>query len=401
MNGAADTPDTLWINPVHGVAGDMLLGALLGLGAPLAEVEQQLASLDVPGWRITATSTTRRGLTATAVEVDAPDHDHHRPWSRIDALLAGAGLPAPVTDGARRTFRALAEAEARVHGVAIDEVHFHEVGAVDAIVDVVGTWSAWHLLGGPRVVTAPVGLGTGTAAMAHGAVPVPAPAVLELLAGHPTVPVEVDRETATPTGVALLVTMADEWGHLPAGVVVATARGAGRWDPPTHPNVVTAVLTRATTAHATGPATVTRGAVMVETNVDDVTAEVLAHVVDRLLGAGADDAWVVPITMKKGRAAHTVRVLCRPEVASAVRDLLTAETGTLGLRQWEVTKHELPRRTEVVRVDGHDVRVKVGPHGAKAEFDDAARVAGATGRTVRDVSADAVGRALRAPAPGA
>ncbi|MFZ4518272.1 MAG: nickel pincer cofactor biosynthesis protein LarC [Microthrixaceae bacterium] len=413
MSAVADAsgspPDTLWLNPVHGVAGDMLLGALLGLGAPLAEAERLLGHLDVPGWRLEVGDTTRRGLTATAVEVHAPDHDHHRPWSRIDALLAGAGLPGPVTDGARRTFRALAEAEARVHGVAIDDVHFHEVGAVDAIVDVVGTWAAWHLLGGPRVVVAPIGLGTGTAAMAHGAVPVPAPAVLELLAGHPTVPVEVDRETATPTGVALLVTMADAWGHLPAGVVAASARGAGRWDPPTHPNVVTAVLTRtATTAAPTATdlppnpaATVTRGAVMVETNVDDVTAEVLAHVVDRLLSAGADDAWVVPVTMKKGRAAHTVRVLCRPDVAATVRNLLTAETGTLGLRQWDVTKHELPRRTEVVTVDGHEVRVKVGPHGAKAEFDDAARVAAATGRSVRDVSADAAGRALRGPAPGA
>ena len=302
---------------------------------------------------------------------------------------AQPALHPEVSAGARRTFRALGEAEATVHGVDIDEVHFHEVGAVDAIVDIVGCWAARVSLGVDRVHSAAIGLGAGTAEMAHGRVPVPAPAVLELLVGAPTVGVDTTHETATPTGVALLVTMVEHWGPPPSGTVLASGRGAGTWDPSTHPNVVTAVLVDRTVAtiDAAGGATEPVEAVVIETNLDDATPEVLAHVIRRSLEVGADDAWVTPIVMKKGRPAHLLSILARPELAGVLRDLVAAETGTLGLRQRVIGKFELPRRTEVVEVDGHRIHRKIGPYGAKAEHDDVAAAAAATGRPLRDLAA--------------
>lgn len=380
-----NTP-VLWINPAVGVAGDMLLGALLDVGADEASVRAQLSTLPVSGWDLVVTPTTRRGLVATGVAVRFPTNDGHRSWSSIDAMLRDAPLAPPVRDGARSTFRRLARAEATVHGIDVDAVHFHEVGAMDAIVDIVGTWAALHSLGLPTVVSAPVGLGTGTASMAHGTIPVPAPATLELLTGAPTVPVECCDETATPTGAALLVAMAGSWGHLPAGTIEAVGRGAGTRDPGGHANVVTAVVS--STAGAEPAAIVP--AVVIETNLDDVTPEVLGHVLTLALEAGADDAWVAPVTMKKGRPAHQLRVLSTPELAGDLRRLVAAQTGTLGVRQWTVEKYEFERSVSEVTVDGHRVRVKVGPSGAKPEFDDVVAAAAALGRPVRDVSSDAL-----------
>lgn len=390
----------LWVNPAVGVAGDMLLAALVDVGADPDAVRSAVASLPVPGWTLDCGRSTRRGLTATSVTVTAPEGDHHRSWSTIDAMLAAADLPTPVRDGARATFERLAHAEARVHGIDVDQVHFHEVGAVDAIVDVVGTWAALHDLGMPRVTSAPIGLGIGTVAMAHGTVPVPAPATLELLTGHPSRPLVVDgrpveRETATPTGVALLTTMAAAWGPMPAGTVAGVGRGAGAWDPPGHANVVTVVRYEPADDgsgddDADGwPATAV-DAVVVETNVDDVTPEVLGHVISAALELGADDAWVLPVTMKKSRPGHQVRVLCEPGLVPAVRRLLASETGTLGLREWPVTKHELDRTSTKVVVDGRSIGIKVGPYGAKPEHDDVVAAARALDRPVRDVAAEAL-----------
>jgi pyridinium-3,5-bisthiocarboxylic acid mononucleotide nickel chelatase len=255
---------TLWVNPAVGVAGDMLLGALFDLGAPVEAVRGQLDRLGLPGWELRVGEVRRRGLRAVRAEVLADEGHRHRPWTTIDGMLAGAGLAAEVERGARATFRRLAEAEATVHGIDVDEVHFHEVGAVDAIVDIVGVWAARHSLGVAEVVAAPVGLGAGTVRAEHGLLPAPAPATLLLLVGSPTRPVDSPTETATPTGVALLVTMADRWGSLPAGTVAATGFGAGGRDPDSHPNVLNAVLTEADTARRVE-------SVVIETNLDDVT----------------------------------------------------------------------------------------------------------------------------------
>lgn len=391
------SPLVLWCNPSVGVAGDMLMAALLDLGADEEFVRSQLELLPVAGWRLDVGSTTRRGLTATSVHVEVPGDDHHRPWSRIDEMLATSDLHPAVADGARRTFEALGRAEAAVHGTTIDEVHFHEVGAVDAIVDIVGSWAALTALRGddPRltVTSAPIGLGSGTAAMAHGELPVPAPAVLELLQGRPVVPVELQAETATPTGVALLVTMVDRWGQVPAGTVRRTGRGAGGRDPASHANVVTIVELELPTPEPVADDTAHGApvqALVIETNVDDVTPETIAHVLDRALELGADDAWATPIVMKKGRPAQLLSLLCRPELAATLRELLAVETGTLGTRTRSVDKHELSRSIVQVQVDGQVVRVKVGPHGAKAEHDDVVAVARRSDRSLRDVAADAL-----------
>ncbi len=391
-------PDpVVWFNPALGVAGDMIVAALIDLGAQESVVRDQLERLALPGWQLEVRPTSRRGLTATAVDVTVPDQDHHQPWSRIDALLADGGLESAVADGARRTFAALARAEASVHGIDVDQVNFHEVGALDAIVDVVGAWAALWSLGDaamPTVASAPVGLGSGTAPMAHGVLPVPAPAVLELLTGHPTTPVDTGLETATPTGVALLVTMADRWGGLPDGVVRASGRGAGTADPPTHPNVLAVVLTDPALADPS-PSTGQRVAArLIQTNLDDVTGEVVAHVIDRAIGEGADDAWAVATTAKKGRPGVQLSVLCRPELTDRLARLVASGTGTLGWRERDVDKIELERHTDLVEVgigaDGRPVtvRVKVGPHGAKPEFDDLAALAEVTGRPVRALAAE-------------
>jgi uncharacterized protein (TIGR00299 family) protein len=384
--------DVLWLNPAVGVAGDMLLAALLGVGAPEDRVRHQLERLGVEGWDLTVSSVHRRGLLATRAEVRCGEEHHHRPWSSIDRLLAGAGLAPRVEAGARAAFRRLGEVEAAIHGVPIDEVVFHEVGAVDALVDIVGVWAARDALGVARVVSAPVGLGSGTVGTAHGLLPAPAPATLALLAGHPTRPVDVDGETATPTGVALLVTLVDEWGPLPAGRPQAVGYGAGGRDPASYPNLVTAVVTRADRSARCD-------AVVVECNLDDATPEVLGHLVERALELGADDAWVGAVTMKKSRPGHQVRVLCAPALEAAVIELIASETGTLGLRSLPVIKHVLPRRTAFVDLHGHRIAIKVGPHGAKPEHADVVAAARSTGRPARIVAAEALARWLGDP-PG-
>ncbi len=388
----AYTTDAVWFNPAVGVAGDMIMAALLDVGADEDHVRDQLTALGLDGWQLHVGSTTRCQLTATSVRVQHDEGHHHRSWSHIDAMLAAAPLRARVSEGARRTFRALAVAEATVHGIEIDEVHFHEVGAIDAIVDIVGAWAALDALGADVVTSAPIGLGTGVVTMAHGQVPVPAPATLELLIGLPTVPVEQPGETATPTGVALLATMADGWGSLPAGRIAASGRGAGTRDPAEYANVLGVVrLETAETdadTRAVEPGAVE--AVVIESNVDDVTPEVLGHLVARLLEQGADDAWIMPIVMKKGRPAHMISVLCRPELEAGVRRMIAAETGTLGFRRRAVEKFELDRRIEHVRLRDDVVRVKVGPHGAKPEHDDVARVAERVGLPLRQVAAEAI-----------
>jgi pyridinium-3,5-bisthiocarboxylic acid mononucleotide nickel chelatase len=376
---------TLWFNPAVGVAGDMLLGALFDVGASEAAVRAQLDRLALPGWSLEVVPVKRRGLRGTRAEVRCDEHHHHRPWSTIDALLAAAGLAPRVEAGARATFLRLAEAEATVHDIAVDDVHFHEVGAIDAIVDIVGVWAAVDDLGVDEVVSAPIGLGAGSVSAAHGLLPAPAPATLLLLAGHPTASVDTPGETATPTGVALLTSIVDRWGPLPAGVVGPSGFGAGGRDPATHPNLVGAVLTRTDDTRRVD-------ALIVETTLDDVTPEVLGFVLEQALEAGADDAWIVPVTMKKGRPGHQLRVLCSPALEAAVIDLVSRETGTLGLRSVPVVKHVHPRTWAEVDVDGHVVAVKIGPHGAKAEHEHVARAAGALGRSARDVAREALER---------
>lgn len=388
----------LWLDPGFGASGDMMLGVLVGLGVPIDDLSSDLAALGVEGWSLDESAVQRAGISATRVEVrlhDGASSTHHRSWSSIDQLLADAShLSGEVREGARRTFRLLGEVEAGIHGVLIDEVHFHEVGAVDAIVDIVATWAALDRLGVSAVHAGAIGLGSGgTVSTAHGELPVPAPATLKLLEGLPVTGLDSPTESVTPTGAALLATAVDAWGAIPAGQLIASARGAGGRDPDTHPNAITGILIDTTAGGSNGfPMEQTVTAVVLATNIDDATPEILGHTLNRLLEAGADDAWLVPIGMKKSRPGHELRVLCRPDLAGNLRQLIFSETGTLGIRAETVSKHLLPRHTETVEVHGHKIRIKVGPYSAKPEYEDLAEASGATDIPARQMASEAIRR---------
>ena len=384
-----------WFHPFSGIAGDMALGALLDAGADHGDVIGMLGALPVPEG-VTVEIVQRAGVRATRVIVpDEPDH-HHRPYADVRALIGAARLPPRVEARAQTVFARLAAVEGHIHDVDPDDVEFHEVGSLDAIVDVVGTCAALEVLGVDEVRCASVAVGTGTVRAAHGLLPNPAPAVVALLAGAgaPTHGVDVRVELTTPTGAALVAALATGFGPLPAMTATAVGYGAGTRDVDGRPNVVQVVVGAAA---ATGPALQSPGqpVTVLEVNVDDATGETLAHAVGVLLAAGAHDAWITPIVMKKGRPAHTVSVLADPALAPELAALLCAETGSLGVRGHTIERWPRGRVEAVVDVDGERVRVKIGAGRVKVEHDDAAAAAAALGRPLRDVvgAAEAAARA--------
>jgi pyridinium-3,5-bisthiocarboxylic acid mononucleotide nickel chelatase len=397
-----DAPVTriAYVNAAAGVAGDMLLGALVDAGADPDAIGATLAGLGVDGWALTFERVQRCGVAATRANVvtredGGNDHHDHRPAKAIAALLDAADIPERLRATAHQVFDALAAAEGEVHGIDPAEVEFHEVGAIDAIVDVVGIAAALHDLGIDRLVASPVAAGHGTVRSAHGVLPNPAPAVVRLLAsrGAPVVGIDTTMELSTPTGVAVLTALAERFGPLPAMTVERVGYGAGTADPAGRPNVVQVVVGTATGTSATPEPG--RAATQVEVNVDDVTGEVLAHTLDSLLAAGAHDAWATPIVMKKGRPAHTVHALADPADVERIAAVMLAETGSLGIRATTVARWPQRREEVTVDVDGHPVRVKVASGRVKAESADAVAAATDLGRPLRDVLREAEMEALR------
>ncbi|MBI4884983.1 MAG: nickel pincer cofactor biosynthesis protein LarC [Actinobacteria bacterium] len=391
---------TAWFHCFAGTAGDMTLASLVHAGADPMVVAEIVGRLPLHGYALTFEPTMRCGLAATLAVVAVDDHDQHgsdqhgqhRSYGSIRDMLAAVDLPATVRDRAQRTFRALAEVEAAMHGVAIDDVEFHEVGSIDAIVDIVGSCAALETLGIKHIVCSPITVGQGTVRAAHGELPNPAPAVAELLARRaaPSRGVADGRELATPTGVALMTALADEFGPMPAMSVGSVGYGAGAADIAGRPNVVQVVIGEQLMPSADqllpGPG---QPAVVLEVNVDDTTGEVIAHTIAALVGAGAFDAWATPIVMKKGRPAHTVHALCDPVVAPTIGRVLLRETGSLGLRGTTVARWPQSREETVVQVDGHPIRVKIAAGRAKVEHDDAVAAAAALGMSLREVLARA------------
>lgn len=387
-------PRRAWFHCFSGIAGDMALGACIDAGADIDEVRALVATLGVEGWSLRAEPVLRSGLAATHAVVEIDTHGAARDYAEIVRLLDGAtGLPGRVRERARRVFRRLAEAEGRLHRRPPEEVHFHEVGSLDAIVDVVGTCAALELLGIDELWSSPVATGLGVVEAEHGRLPNPPPAVVELLRGAPVYGVDVGVELTTPTGAALLAGLATGFGALPPMQIEASGRGAGTRELPGQPNVVQMVVGATVTTSNDGGETL----VVLETNLDDVTGEVLGHAIERLLAAGARDAWTVPITMKKGRPAVTICVLCEPGAAGPLRSLLADETGTLGVRGWTVARWCDPREFVQAEVAGHPIRVKQTGRRAKAEFADAVDVAGKLGLPVREVIARAEAAARDRP----
>ena len=387
-----------WFDAQAGVSGDMMLGALVDLGAPLPAVQRAVDALGVEPVRLTARRVTRAGLAATQVEVDVAASDVTRTWPDVRALLDAADLPGPVRGRAHDVFARLARAEGAAHGVSPEAVHFHEVGALDSLADVVGACAALHELGITEAACSRVTLGHGSVRTAHGVLPVPAPAVLAVLAeaGAPVTAGELEGEAATPTGAALLAATVTAWGPLPAMRPVRTGTGAGGRDSADRPNVLRVVLGEAAGAAGTGTAPATP--VVLEANVDDLDPRLWPAVLSALLAAGASDAWLTPILMKKGRPAHTLSVLAAPEHAAALRRVMFTETSTIGVREHPVTKQELARELATVQVAGVDVRVKLARLdgvvvNAVPEYEDVAAAAAALGRPVKAVLAAAIARA--------
>lgn len=376
---------TAWFHCFSGVAGDMTLGSLIDAGASLHEVRALLQRLPVPGWSLEAEPVLRGGIAGTKVHVHAEETTVVRTAAHIQGLVAEARLPDRVQQRAAAVFSALAEAEGRLHGRPPDQVHFHEVGGIDAIVDVVGSCAALEVLDVDTISCSPVAVGLGMVRAAHGIIPNPAPAVVELLRGIPTRGVDLSVELTTHTGAALMAALATSFGALPPMTIVATGFGAGSREIDGRPNLTQVVLGEVLDAAPTDGQPV----VLLEANVDDVTGEVLAHAVAALLAAGAHDAWITPIVMKKGRPAHTVHVLGDPALATQLTRVLTAETGTFGVRGQRLERWPSARDHERVLIDDLSVRVKVSPGRVKAEFDDAAEVARRTGRPVREVLSEA------------
>jgi uncharacterized protein (TIGR00299 family) protein len=396
---------TAWFHCFAGTAGDMTMAALVHAGADPLLIADIVARLDLDGYALTFEDVTRCGIAATQAHVvvddgahhhDNHDHEHHhRGYRAIRELIDAADLPERVRDRAQRTFAMLADVEGSMHRVPADDVEFHEVGSIDAIVDVVGTCAALESLGVERIVCSSITVGEGTVLAAHGQLPNPAPAVTELLARRnaPSRGIDDRKELATPTGVALMCALADEFGPMPAINVTSVGYGAGSADIAGRPNVVQVVIGDA--AAASPVPEPGQPVQLLETNVDDATGEVIAHTIVALIAAGAHDAWATPIVMKKGRPAHTVHALCDPSSAALVGALLLRETGSLGLRSAELRRWPQQRSERQVIIDGHTIRAKVALGRVKVEYDDAAVAAAALGRPLRDVLAEAAALAER------
>ena len=388
-----------WFNCQAGVAGDMTMAALVDAGADPDLVASTIGGLGVDGYALMFERVQRCGVGATWANVVVHDHpgspspglgeprsaNHgaHRPLRGILALLDEADLPERVRKRARSVFVRLGEVEAAIHGVDANEVEFHEVGSLDSIVDVVGVCAALEALGVDEVRCSPIAVGHGSIRSAHGVIPNPAPATAALLAeaGVPTVGLDTTLEVSTPTGVALMATLAAGFGAMPSVSARSIGYGAGTADTPGRANVVQVVVGKAGDDRDDDGTPVT----LLEANVDDVTGEVLAHTVSMLLSAGAHDAWITPIVMKKGRPAHTVSVLCDPAAVASLRTLLVDETGTLGVRMSTLRRWPQRRDEATVDVDDRTIRIKFAAHRVKVEFDDAADAAADLGLPVRVV----------------
>ncbi len=375
------TPSTIaWFHCFAGIAGDMALGSLLDAGADLDQVLGLLERLPFPGWRLNAEPVLRAGVAATLAVVEVTDDVVVRTHSHIVGLVEEARLPPRVARRSLATFAALAEVEGRLHRRPPSQVHFHEIGSHDTIIDVVGTAAALEVLGVDEVTSSSVATGTGTIRSAHGFLPNPSPAVVRLLEGVPTWGRDVAVELTTPTGAAILAAMGTRFGPLPSMRITSSGFGAGSHEIDGMPNCTQVVVGDSLDEAGPGQPVVT-----LEANLDDATGETLAHAIQELLAAGAHDAWITPVIMKKGRPGHTVSALVDPALVESVRQVLRAETGSLGVRATLQERWPATRSMDEVEVEGVIVRVKVSPGRVKIEQADAARVARQTGLPLREV----------------
>ena len=359
----------------------MTLGALINAGVDVDQLRADLGKLGVDGWELRVEAISRNGIGATNVTVETDEGHAHRTAGDIIAIVEGADLPERVTQRAVAMFTALAEAEGAIHQVDPASVHFHEVGGIDAIIDVVGTCLCLEALDIDRVVVAPVALGQGIATSAHGKIPNPAPATVKLLEGVPVKGLDVTVELTTPTGAAIVAALADSYGPMPDMTITSSGFGAGDNELDEHPNLLHVVI-------GAGSESASDQLIVLEANIDDLSGEYVAHTITQLMEAGALDAWITPIEMKHGRPAAMVSALVEPLVIESVGEVLLRESGSLGYRAHGVARTSIDRRIETVDFEGQQVRVKVTENTAKAEFVDVVQAAEALGRPARQVAAD-------------
>ena len=351
-----------YIDCMSGVSGDMTLGAMVDCGVPLAAIQQAIDSLNLPSCQFKAEEVKRHGFRATHVQVlHEPEHAH-RHLHHIVELIDNSQLSERQRDLAKRIFNRIGEAEARVHGTSIEKVHFHEVGAVDSIADIVGAAVGWDLLEVDRIVCSPVPTGTGFITIAHGRVSVPAPATAELLKGIPLAPSEVSFELTTPTGAGIVATVADEFGPLPPMAIEKIGYGAGTKELKEQANVARLIVGDAGDQYDTDQAW------MLETNLDDISGEQIGYTTTKLLEAGALDVYTTSIQMKKNRPGVTLSVLCHAAQRNKLERIIFRETSTLGVRRWAVTRHKLERREHHVTTPYGDIAGKLSLLGDEQRF---------------------------------
>ncbi len=380
---------TAYFDCFSGAGGDMIVASLIDAGADPEALREGLGSLGVGGHSISIERVKKQGFAATrfVVELEQPNREPKRNLEDVVKVIDGAKLPTRVRDGAVRIFERLAEAEAAVHGTTIEQVHFHEVGAVDAIIDVVGAVLALELLGVRRVVCSSIPVGSGTVKCEHGILPVPAPATARLLKGVPIASCEETGELTTPTAAAVLTTLADTFGPIPEMTLSAVGCGAGTREGRSRPNLLRVMIGE------TEPEGDVDSVIQLETNLDDTTPELIGHCLERLLDAGALDVFAVPIHMKKWRTGVVLTVLCRDDQAADMERIVFAQTTTFGIRRRRVERVKLRRRHETVATRFGEIRMKVGERSgvqtASPEFEDCKAAALTHGVAAREVIAAA------------
>lgn len=382
---------TLYLDCFSGASGDMILGALIDAGADREAVAEALTALPIEGVSLDVHTVMKGAIQATSVAPNVDAVTSSRNYAGIVGLLEGAGLDAGTKRRSLAAFRALGDAEAKIHGVPIEDVHFHEVGSEDAILDIVGACAALEDLAPDRVVVSSIATGRGYTDSMHGTIPIPAPAVLEILTGAELYE-RGTRELITPTGAVLLATWADSFGAMPPMTIGKVGYGAGTSDLE-WPNVLRVVVGEGSERIAPDIATQ-----LLETNIDDMGPELIPYVIERTLKAGALDAWATPVHMKKGRIGVVLSVLVEQGAAQEVLDVVFKETTTFGVRISNVDREILDRKEQAVDVAGHPVRVKVGYRDDRVvsvspEYEDAAAAARATGMPLKDVYRTAVEKA--------
>jgi pyridinium-3,5-bisthiocarboxylic acid mononucleotide nickel chelatase len=373
-----------YLDAYSGISGDMLVGALADAGADPARIVEAVDSLST-GATVSFEKVKRGGIGGTKFNVDAGVQRAHRHLSHILRTIEAAALTDRVKRDAAAVFRRLGEAEAAVHRISIEKVHFHEVGAADSIADIVGACVAFDLLGVDRIVCSPLNVGSGTANTEHGVLPVPAPATVALLEGKPVYSRGPAVELTTPTGAAVAVTLAESFGPMPPMEIARSGYGAGSYDFPGQANLLRATLGRP--SDATEASTVT----VIEANIDDLSPEIVAYALERLIDAGALDASVQPLQMKKGRPGLLLRVVARPETKEDLAAVVFAETSTFGLRMYAAERRVQSRRWVDVEIPQGRVRVKVSGEGWYApEYEDCRKLALQSGVPLKQIVAEAV-----------